>query len=74
MLSAVLRSKRAIAISIQIVRSFVELRKLLLSNESLARRVIALEQQTDQHGRAIISIMRALESPVVPPSKQRIGF
>lgn len=74
MLSSVLKSEKAIAVNIHIVRSFIKLRELLLSNESLARRVAALEQESDQHSRAIISIMRALENPKETPAKQRIGF
>jgi hypothetical protein len=74
MLSSVLRSTKAIAVNIQIVRSFINLRELLLSNESLARRVAALELQTSQHSKTILSIIRALESPKEPPSKRRIGF
>jgi hypothetical protein len=39
MLSTVLRSKRAIAVNIEIMRTFVKLRQILSSNEKLARRL-----------------------------------
>ena len=73
MLSSVLRSKRAVHINIQIVRSFVKLRELLYTNEAMARRMAALEQKTDSHAQAIISILRELEKPL-PQKKPRIGF
>jgi hypothetical protein len=45
MLSSVLRSDRAIAVNIQIMRAFVHLRGLLASNNELARRFAQLAQR-----------------------------
>ena len=73
MLSSVLRSKRAVQVSIQIVRSFIKLRELLLSNEALAKRMAKIEQKADSHEKAIISILRVLEEPAIS-KKRRIGF
>ena len=42
MLSAVLKSSRAINVNIEIMRTFVRLRQLLLSQEELARKLQAL--------------------------------
>ena len=39
MLSSVLRSKRAIAVNVEIMRTFVKLRHILTSNAELARRL-----------------------------------
>jgi hypothetical protein len=39
MLSSVLRSDRAIAVNIQIMRAFVRMRELLVSNEELAQKL-----------------------------------
>lgn len=44
MLSSVLRSERAVQVNIAIMRAFVRLREMLLSNADLARRLDALEQ------------------------------
>lgn len=74
MLSSVLRSKTAIRVNIQIIRSFVTLRELLLTNEVMARRMHAVEQKVDSHSRAIMSIIEELEKPTELPKKQRIGF
>ncbi|HKY41498.1 MAG TPA: ORF6N domain-containing protein [Pyrinomonadaceae bacterium] len=40
MLSTVLRSKRAIAVNVEIMRTFVRLRQMLTSNAELARRLV----------------------------------
>ena len=45
MLSSVLRSKRAIAVNVQIMRTFVRLRQMLTSNAELARKLEELEKK-----------------------------
>ena len=47
MLSTVLRSKRAVRVNIEIMRAFVGLRRMLTSNEELARKLAALERKYD---------------------------
>lgn len=39
MLSSVLKSKRAVAVNIQIIRTFIELRKMLVTHEALRKRL-----------------------------------
>jgi ORF6N domain len=46
MLSSVLHSKRAVQVNIAIMRTFVRLREMLLSNTDLARKLDALEKST----------------------------
>jgi hypothetical protein len=58
MLSAVLRSDRAVQVSISIVRAFVKLRELLASNKEIATRVEKLEAHQKEH-RSIIAILAA---------------
>jgi hypothetical protein len=48
MLSSVLGSERAIAVNIEIMRAFVKLRELLVSNKELARRFDQLEARVDK--------------------------
>jgi hypothetical protein len=82
MLSSVLGSERAIAINIEIMRAFVKLRELLVSNKELARRFAQLETRLDkkltEHDRAIgaiLSAIRELMHPKMPVPKRRpIGF
>jgi ORF6N domain len=51
MLSSVLRSSRAVQVNIAIMRTFVRLREMLLSNTELARKLAALEDKYDaQYG------------------------
>jgi hypothetical protein len=80
MLSSVLNSPHAIALNIQIMHAFVQLRELLSSNRELARKFVELESRLDKrladHDQAIAAIpsaIRELTNP--PPSKRRgIGF
>src|SRR5688572_23193426 len=51
MLSSVLRSSRAVEVNIAIMRTFVQLRRLMDSNRDLGRKIEALEEKYDeQHG------------------------
>jgi hypothetical protein len=50
MLSSVLNSDRAIKVNIEIMRAFVNLRKLLASNVELARKLESLEKKYDTQG------------------------
>ena len=74
MLASVLRSRTAVLVNIQIVRSFVKLRELLYTNEAMARRVAALEQKMGTHEKVIVSILRELEKPEPILKKRKIGF
>jgi hypothetical protein len=58
MLSAILRSERAVQVSISIIRAFVKLRELLASTKDLAIRVEQLEVHQKDH-RSIIAILAA---------------
>ena len=80
MLSSVLRSPRAIAVNIEIMRAFVRLRQLLSVHKDLADRLSKLEQQmrgrnadVDQQFRHVFSLLEQLFTP--PAGKRRpIGF
>ena len=73
MLAAVLKSERAVAVSVQIMRSFAQLRELILSNEGLAQKVRALEAKTDKHSQVIVQIIHELQKPSTTRTR-RIGF
>lgn len=45
MLSSVLQSERAVQVNIEVVRTFVRLRRILATHESLARRLATLEKK-----------------------------
>ena len=80
MLSSVLASEQAIAVNIEIMRAFVKLRELLVSNKELARRFTELEARLDkkltEHDQAIAAILSAIRELMNPPAPKRrpIGF
>ena len=49
MLSSVLRSARAVEVNIAIMRTFVQLRRLMDTNPDLARKIEALEKNYDEY-------------------------
>jgi hypothetical protein len=73
MLSSVLRSSRAVQVNIAIMRAFVRLRQMLLSNTELARKLAALESKYDAQFKVVFDAIRELMLPP-PPSRKRIGF
>jgi hypothetical protein len=73
MLSAILRSARAIEMSTFIVRAFIKLRELLLTNMDLSLKIDALEKIQKEQGEKIISINSAVARLINPP-KNKIGF
>jgi hypothetical protein len=73
MLSSVLRSPRAVQVNIAIMRTFVRLRQMLLSNAELARKLNALEKKYDAQFKIVFDAMRELMMPPEKP-KRRIGF
>ena len=73
MLSSVLRSNRAVQVNIEIMRAFVRLRRMLASNEDLARKLDALEKRYDAKFRVVFDAIRELMTPP-EPNKRKIGF
>ncbi len=69
MLSSVLRSARAIDISIAVVRTFVRLREILATNEELARKV-------SEHDRQIANLYAHVERLLTPAANKKnpIGY
>jgi hypothetical protein len=81
MLSSVLRTPRAIAVNIEIMRAFVRLRDLLATNKALATRFAALEARIEKRlgdqDQAIVEILQAIRELMSPPAgapKRKIGF
>ena len=73
MLSSVLRSQRAVEVYIAIMRTFVQLRRLMDSNRDLARKIDALEKKYDEQFADVFAAIKQLITQPVPPKKQ-IGF
>ena len=73
MLSSVLHSERAIQVNIAIMRAFVQLREMIGSNKTLARRLNELEKKYDSQFRVVFEAIRELMAEPEPKVK-RIGF
>jgi phage regulator Rha-like protein len=80
MLSGVLRSDRAIAVNIEIMRTFVELRRAASSYAALQERLEELEKEMterlDQHDKQLEQIFKALHQLISPPPRPKhpVGF
>jgi len=77
MLSSVLRSPRAIEVNIAIMRTFVQLRRLMDSNRNLARKIEAMEKRYDEQFAVVFDAIKRLiaedQSRKAQP-KRPIGF
>jgi len=74
MLSSVLRSKRAVQVNIQIMRAFVQLRRMVAGQADLARDLVALEKKYDAQFKVVFDAIRKLMTPPEPETKRVIGF
>lgn len=74
MLSSVLRSERAVRVNVEIVRTFVRLRRLLSSHGELARKLAEMERKYDQQFKVVFDAIREIMTPRQPPKMRRIGF
>ena len=77
MLSSVLRSPRAAEVNIAIMRTFVQLRRLMDSNRDLARSIEAMEKRYDEQFASVFDAIKRLiaedEGRKTRP-KRGIGF
>jgi len=73
MLSSVLRSKRAVAVNIEIMRAFVKLREMLAGHRELAEKLAQLERKYDKQFKTVFDAILQLMEPV-PKSRRPIGF
>jgi hypothetical protein len=74
MLSSVLRSDRAIKVNVQIMRTFIRLRRLLSSHADLASKLNELETKYDSNFKVVFEAIRQLMEPPPEPPREPIGF
>ncbi|MEZ4753767.1 MAG: ORF6N domain-containing protein [Bdellovibrionota bacterium] len=74
MLSSVLRSNEAVKVNIEIMRTFVRLRRMINSNTELAQKLNELEKKYDSQFNVVFEAIREIMKPSNPPKKRRIGF
>ena len=75
-LASVLKSERAVDMSLLVVRAFVRLRELLATNKELAAQFKKLERRLDMSDEAIAELYAMVRQLMTPPDKpkRRIGF
>ena len=73
MLSSVLRSGRAADVNIAIMRTFVQLRRLMDSNRELARKIAEMEKRCDEQFGTVFQAIQQLIAEEEEP-KRKIGF
>ncbi len=85
MAANVLNSKRAVEMSVFVVRAFTKMRTALSDTRELARKLASLEREVksrlDSHDAAIVDVMQRIldlidppEHPAPPPPPRKIGF
>ena len=74
MLSGILNSDRAISVNIQIMRAFTQLRRMLLTNHELRRKIEEMEKKYDKQFLVVFEAIRQLLSPQPAEKKPPIGF
>lgn len=76
MLGNVLKSERAVEVSLLVVRTFVQLREMLSSNKELAMKLLELERKVSSHDQALAGLIDAIRQLMKQPvsSARPIGF
>jgi hypothetical protein len=77
MLSSVLRSPRAVEVNIAIMRTFVQLRRLMDSNRDLAKKIEAMEMKYDEQFAVVFDAIKQLiaeDQAKKARPKRSIGF
>ena len=73
MLSSVLNSKVAIQVNIQIMRTFIRLKEIIMSHKDLQRKIENMEKKYDQQFSVVFDAIKQLLIPPEKP-KKKIGF
>ncbi len=74
MLSSVLNSERAILVNVQIMRAFVNIRRIAITYVGLKRKIEEMENKYDAQFSVVFEAIKKLLEPPPEPPKRRIGF
>ena len=74
MLSSVLKSKEAIQVNIEIMRAFVQLKRLTYVHKDLKQKLEFLESKYDKQFKIVFDALNEIMMPPELPKKRRIGF
>jgi hypothetical protein len=74
MLSSVLKSRKAIRVNIQIMRTFTKIREMIISNKALREKIEAMERKYDSKFKVVFDVIkRLIEKDKIEPVKI-VGF
>jgi hypothetical protein len=74
MAATVLNSRRAVEMSVYVVRAFVKLREVIATNRELGHKLAQLERKLETHDEAILEILAAIRELMSPPQPERRGI
>lgn len=74
MLSSVLRSKRAVSVNVQIMRTFIRLREYMRDNADIRRKLELLEKKYDENFHIVFEAIKKILEHDVDDKKRVIGF
>ncbi len=74
MLGNVLKSSRAVEVSLLVVRAFVQIREMLSTHKELAAKLDQLERKVSSHDQAIAGLIDAIRQLMNPPAPARRGI
>jgi hypothetical protein len=76
MFSSVLRSEIAVQMNILIIRVFIKVKELVISNKDLEIRIGEVERKQKEHGDLLKSVHAVVKHLLEPPTKQKgkMGF
>ena len=76
MLASVLRSKRAVDVSVFVVKVFIRMRRVLADQRQLAIKLAELERKLSAHDKNFQIVFAAIKQLMQPPSppRRKIGF
>jgi hypothetical protein len=77
MAANILRSQRAVEMSVFVIRAFIKIREALAVNSSILKRLAEIDQSLIIHDSALRDLyqkLRPLLTPAPEPEKPKIGF
>jgi hypothetical protein len=77
MAATVLNSRRAVQMSLFIVRAFVQMREMIAANATILKKLAEIDKTLIEHDDALRTIWHQLQPLLQPPPeppKRRIGF
>ncbi|MDO8786858.1 MAG: ORF6N domain-containing protein [Sulfuritalea sp.] len=74
MLGNVLKSSRAVEVSLLVVRAFVQIREMLSTHKDIAAKLDQMERKLSSHDQAIAGLIDAIRQLMAPPAPARRGI